>query len=130
MDYKNNETLSDLYDLVEYKPTTVNVEKQSKKMIAEIAGRNYWKNGGAVNMEQIHGGTIKNANELEFAIFCIENVAAKLGVDADKVYCALAEQSDLLNRYIIPEYEILHTQSKEYIVFDILDVMRGEGITV
>ena len=25
---------------------------------------------------------IKNSNELEFAVFCIENVAAKLGVDA------------------------------------------------
>ena len=24
---------------------------------------------------------IKNSNELEFAVFCIENVAAKLGVD-------------------------------------------------
>ena len=26
---------------------------------------------------------IKNSNVLEFAVFCIENVAAKLGVDAN-----------------------------------------------
>ena len=26
---------------------------------------------------------IKNSSELEFAVFCIENVAAKLGVDAN-----------------------------------------------
>ena len=26
---------------------------------------------------------IKNSSELEFAVFCIENVAAKLGVDAE-----------------------------------------------
>ena len=28
---------------------------------------------------------IKNSGELEFAVFCIENVAAKLGVDAERV---------------------------------------------
>ena len=39
---------------------------------------------------------IKNSSELEFAVFCIENVAAKLGVSAEKVYNALAEKSDIL----------------------------------
>ena len=28
---------------------------------------------------------IKNSSELEFAVFCIENGAAKLGVDAGRV---------------------------------------------
>ena len=46
---------------------------------------------------------IRKSRELEFAIFCIENVAAKLGVSAEKVYNALAEKSDILNDYIIPE---------------------------
>ena len=46
---------------------------------------------------------IKNYSELEFVVFCIENVAAKLGVSAEKVYNALAEKSDILNDYIIPE---------------------------
>ena len=27
---------------------------------------------------------IKNSSELEFAVFCIENVAAKLGVNAER----------------------------------------------
>ena len=64
--------------------------------------------------------TIKNSNELEFAVFCIENVAAKLGVDAERVYQAFTEKSDILNGYIVPEYEVLHTQSREYIVGMIL----------
>lgn len=55
---------------------------------------------------------IEKSRELEFAIFCIENIAAKLGVSAEKVYDALTEKSDILNDYIIPEYEILHTQGK------------------
>ena len=39
---------------------------------------------------------IKNASELEFAVFCIENVAAKLGVNAERVYKAFTEQSDVM----------------------------------
>ncbi len=71
---------------------------------------------------------IKNSSELEFAVFCIENVAAKLGVDAECVYQAFTEQSDILNGYIVPEYEVLHTQSREYIVDDLLDVMKERGV--
>ena len=71
---------------------------------------------------------IEKSGELEFAIFCIENIAAKLGVSAEKVYDALTEKSDILNDYIIPEYEILHTQGKEYIVDDIIEVMKERGV--
>ena len=72
--------------------------------------------------------SIEKSRELEFAIFCIENIAAKLGVSAEKVYDALTEKSDILNDYIIPEYEILHTQGKEYIVDDIIEVMKERGV--
>ena len=71
---------------------------------------------------------IEKSRELEFAIFCIENIAAKLGVSAEKVYDALTEKSDILNDYIIPEYEILHTQGKEYIADDIIEVMKERGV--
>lgn len=75
-------------------------------------------------------GKIKNSRELEFAVFCIENVAAKLGVNAERVYRAFTEKSDILNGYIVPEYEILHTQSKEYIVDELLEVMKERGVEV
>lgn len=71
---------------------------------------------------------IKNSSELEFAVFCIENVAARLGVDAKQVYQAFTKKSDILNGYIMPEYEILHTQSKEYIVDELLEVMKERGV--
>ena len=73
---------------------------------------------------------IKNFNELEFAVFCIENVSAKLGVNAERVYQAFTEKSDILNGYIVPEYEVLHTQSREYIVDDLLDVIKERGVEV
>lgn len=68
------------------------------------------------------------SRELEFAIFCIENVALKLNVNATKVYDVLTDQTNILNEYIIPEYDVLHTQSKEYIVDDIIDVMKKRGV--
>ena len=75
-------------------------------------------------------GTIKNSRELEFVVFCIENVAKELGVNAERVYQAFTGESNILKGYIIPEYDILHTQSREYIVRDILDVMKERGVHV
>ena len=75
-------------------------------------------------------GTIKKSRELEFAVFCSENVAKELGVNAERVYQAFTGESNILNGYIIPEYDILHTQSREYIVRDILDVMKERGVHV
>ena len=71
--------------------------------------------------------SINNSNELEFAIFCVENIAIELGKNAKEVYKMLTEDSDILNSYIVPEYEMLHTQSKEYIVNDIIEYMRERG---
>lgn len=75
-------------------------------------------------------GKITNSSELEFAVFCIENVAAKLGVNAERVYQAFIGKGNILNGYIVPEYEALHTQSREYIVNDLLDVMKERGVEV
>ena len=73
---------------------------------------------------------IKNTDELEFAVFCIENIAIRLGKNAEEIYQALTEKSDILHSYIIPEYEMLHTQSKEYIIDDIVSLMEERGITL
>ena len=71
---------------------------------------------------------IKNADELEFAVFCIETQRSTVGKNAEDVYRLLTEKSDILNSYIIPEYEMLHTQSKEYIIDDIISLIEERGI--
>lgn len=68
--------------------------------------------------------------ELEFITFCIENMAEKLNKDSVDLYDAWTKKSDLLYNYIIPCYDILHTQGKEYILDNILDVMAERGIQV
>lgn len=60
----------------------------------------------------------------------IENVASELNTSGDMVYQALSKDSDLLRRYVIPNYDVLRTQSKEYIVNDIIRAMSREGIGV
>lgn len=69
-----------------------------------------------------------NTNELEFTVFCLEYVAEKLGIAGDEVYKLLTQESDLLDRYIIPSYDVLHTQGKDYIVDDIIFIMQKEGV--
>ena len=63
----------------------------------------------------------------EFLVFCIENLAARIGIDGEAAYRLLTEKTDVLDNYIIPNYEVLHSQSKDYIVQDILEVLRERG---
>jgi len=78
----------------------------------------------------IYKNTLKNSKELEFVVFCIENLANFLDRNAEDVYKAISVRSDILWDYIIPEYEILHTQSKEYIINDIIELMKERGVEV
>ena len=63
-------------------------------------------NGGVPTM--LNDTKIQNTDELEFVVFCIENIAIRLGKKGEDIYQALTEKSDILNNYIIPEYEMLH----------------------
>ena len=81
----------------------------------------------------IDTGVDTNAQEfkaLEFAVFCIENVAKKLEVDGTVAYDILAVQTDVLQNYIIPCYDVLHTQGKEYIVNDLIDMLKAKGVSL
>ena len=64
---------------------------------------------------------------MEFAVFCIGCVADELKLSATEVYDLLNE-SHLLQDYIIDFYDVLHTQSREYIVTDIINVMKEKGL--
>ena len=74
--------------------------------------------------------TIKNKRELEFAVFCIENIAAALGKPSGDVYRALSGDGGILRQYIVPSYDVLHTQGREYIVNDIREVMAERGVAL
>lgn len=69
-----------------------------------------------------------NEKTLEFAIFCVESLSEKLNIDAEKIYKRLRFDSDILDNYIIACYEPLHSQSKDYIVNDLIEVMKMKGV--
>lgn len=66
--------------------------------------------------------------KMEFVIFCIENLAVRLQKNASAVYSMLTEQSRILYDYILPNYEVLHSQGKAYILDDLVEVMQEEGV--
>lgn len=70
---------------------------------------------------------ISSEQELEFALFCIDFVAKELQKPTEEVYKKL-KSSNLLQDYIIDNYEILHTQGKDYLVEDIIAVMKNKGV--
>ena len=67
---------------------------------------------------------------LEFAIFCIENLAVRLHIKPRDAYDMLTKRTDLLQSYIIPSYDVLHTQDKEYIIEDIVEALKLKGMAV
>lgn len=56
----------------------------------------------------------------EFAVFCIENTAARLECSPVEVFHAL-QRTDGIRNFLYPSYPALHTQSKEYIVDEVLE---------
>jgi hypothetical protein len=69
-----------------------------------------------------------NGDTLLFAVFCIESIAEYLKMDGTEVYKLLASKSDILDAYIVKYYDALHTQGKEYIVDELVGLMKKEGL--
>ena len=70
-----------------------------------------------------------NADNLEFVIFCIENTAKALGINPENLYNIFSENS-IIASYIVPNFDVLHTQGKEYIVNDLIEILKEKGIKI
>ena len=67
--------------------------------------------------------------QLAFTVFCIEGIAEALEQNGADVYQKLINHpSNLLQSYIVEHYDVLHTQSKSYIVEEILELMQQKGV--
>lgn len=65
--------------------------------------------------------------QMEFAVFCVMCVAEELQKPATEIY-DLMMQNRVLQDYIVEFYDVLHTQSQEYIVEDIINLMKENQI--
>ena len=70
---------------------------------------------------------ISSSDELLFSVFCIESVAERLRIPGGDAYRKLM-QGNIINGYIVPYFDVLHTQGKQYITDDLVRLMRHEGV--
>ena len=61
--------------------------------------------------------------QLDFVTYCVGNLADRLNISASKVYKML-RSTDILNGYMIPCYDVLHTFGKEYIMDDLINLFE------
>lgn len=64
--------------------------------------------------------------QLDFVTYCVGNLADRLNMSASKVYKML-RSTDILNGYMIPCYDVLHTFGKEYIMDDLISLLKERG---
>ena len=60
---------------------------------------------------------------LAFVATCIEATARTLGQSYQEVYARL-KRLDVIENYIYPHYNVLHTESRENVVQDIIGLMN------
>ena len=68
-------------------------------------------------------------NSFSFTIYMIHACANRWNVAPSRVYQAL-KRSGCLDRYLIPCYDILHTQSTDYVVQDIKEYLHEREVAV
>ena len=68
-----------------------------------------------------------NKDILDFVTFCVGAVALSLDMPRTDVFVRL-KKANLIDDYIVPGYDVLHTFSRHYIVEDIIDMMKRKGV--
>lgn len=72
---------------------------------------------------------ILSSEIFSFVIYMIHACANRWRKTAAQVYLAL-KQSGCLNHYLIPNYDILHTQSTDFVVKDIEEYLVQKEVIV
>lgn len=64
---------------------------------------------------------------LEFLTFCIGKLSMQLELPQKEIYNRL-KKSGILDEYIIPSYDVLHTFSSRYLMEDLTEYMKEKGV--
>ena len=67
--------------------------------------------------------------ELAFSIYSIHSIAEQWGTTPSTVYETL-NKTQIIDNYILPCYDTLHTQGKKALVEDITAFVREKGIEI
>jgi len=66
---------------------------------------------------------------LDFIVFLINNISNELNESVSEIYSKL-ESINAFDNYLIPCYEVLHTQGKEYLIEDLKEYAELRGVTL
>lgn len=61
---------------------------------------------------------------IHFAVMAIESAARNMGVASREMYARLKDQN-LIHTRLIGRYEVLHTQSREWVADDIVETLQN-----
>lgn len=64
---------------------------------------------------------------LEFITYCISKLGQFLNLPQKDVYIKLKD-SGIIDEYLIPGYDVLHTYGSRYLMNDITDLMKEKGV--
>lgn len=63
-------------------------------------------------------------NQMEFAIIAIEATAKKMNVSPSEMHRRLQKQ-DLINQRLFKHYDLLHTQSIQWVTDDLIETLHN-----
>ena len=66
--------------------------------------------------------------EIEFVVFCIEELAMECEMSGNDMYRLLAEKTDMIPNYIVANYEVLHSMGRNTIVEELKSVLQERGV--
>ncbi len=70
-----------------------------------------------------------NKDSLAFVVYMIHKCAIQWKMTPSEVYRIL-ENSGCIQSYLVPHYDVLHTQSSRYVMDDIQIYLQQRGIAV
>ena len=70
-----------------------------------------------------------NKESMEFVVYMIHKCANTWGISPAAVYKKLKE-SGCIHAYLVPHYDVLHTQSSDYVMNDIQQYLQIRGFGV
>ena len=70
-----------------------------------------------------------NKESFSFVIYTIHACANRWGKSPSEVY-EILDRSECIGKYLVPHFDILHTQGVDYIVEDIVNYLNVSGIKI
>ena len=71
--------------------------------------------------------TDETVRKIDFSVFVLHHLARAWGMSVPDTYSALYK-ADIIEGYLVPCYDVLHTLGSEYLVEDLTALARERGV--